>query len=86
MSNIGHNSGTNNESAEMIRQYISRIQRLEEEKKALGADIKDVYGQAKGQGLDPKIIRKVVSALRMDAMEREEQAEIFDLYMAAAGG
>lgn len=80
---------TNNQiggiAAEALRQFIERIERLEEEKKALAADIKDVYSQAKSQGFDSKIIRKIVSLRKMEEQEREETEQLLDLYKAALG-
>ena len=72
-------------AAEALRQFIDRIERLEEEKKALGADLKDVYAQAKSQGFDTKIIRKIVSLRKKDRDERSEEQQILDLYLAAIG-
>ena len=72
-------------AAAVLRDLIERIERLEEEKKAIGADIKDVYAQAKSQGFDTKILRKLVALRRLDDMEREEIDQILDLYKAALG-
>jgi uncharacterized protein (UPF0335 family) len=72
-------------AAEALRQFIDRIERLEEEKKSLSDDIKDVYAQAKGQGFDTKIIRKIVSLRKKDRQEREEEEQILELYLAALG-
>jgi len=65
--------------------FIERIERLEEEKKALSEDIKDVYGEAKGNGFDVKIIRKIVSLRKQDRDKRREEEEILELYLAAIG-
>ena len=59
--------------------------KLEEEMKALSADIKDVYAQCKSQGFDTKIIRKIVALRKRDRQEREEEQQILDLYLAAIG-
>ena len=72
-------------AAESLRQFIDRIERLEEEKKALAADIKDIYAQCKSQGFDTKIVRKIVSLRKMDRHEREENDQILELYLAALG-
>ncbi|MBR9972100.1 DUF2312 domain-containing protein [Magnetospirillum sulfuroxidans] len=72
-------------AAEALRQFVERIERLEEEKKALSADIKDVYGQCKSQGFDVKIVRKIISLRRMEDQEREEIDQLLDLYKAALG-
>jgi len=69
-----------------LRSFIERIERLEEEKAALAADIRDVYAEAKGTGFDPKVMRQVVKLRKMDRNERQEQEELFDLYMLALEG
>ncbi|QGM96479.1 DUF2312 domain-containing protein [Methylocystis parvus] len=68
-----------------LRAFIERIEKLEEEKRAIADDIKDVYGEAKGTGFDPKIIRKIVSLRRQDKHKREEEEEILELYLSAIG-
>jgi uncharacterized protein (UPF0335 family) len=68
-----------------LRSFIERIEKLEEEKKALGDDIKDVYAEAKGTGFDVKILRKIVSIRRQDKDKRREEEEILELYLAALG-
>lgn len=80
-----NNSQIGGIAAEALRQFIERIERLEEEKKALAADIKDVYGQAKSQGFDTKIMRKLIALRRMEDQEREEVDQLLDLYKAALG-
>ncbi len=72
-------------AAEALRQFIERIERLEEEKKALSADIKDVYSQCKSQGFDTKIVRKIISLRKMEDQEREETEQLLELYKAALG-
>ena len=71
--------------AEQLTQFIERIERLEEEKRALMADIKDIYGEAKATGFEPKIMRQIV---RMRAMDRDllsEQDALLDTYRDALG-
>jgi uncharacterized protein (UPF0335 family) len=68
-----------------LRAFVERIERLEEEKKALADDIKDVYAEAKGNGFDAKVIRKVVSIRKQDRDKLREEEEILDLYLAALG-
>jgi uncharacterized protein (UPF0335 family) len=68
-----------------LRAFILRIERLAEEKDAISADIKDVYGEVKSVGFDPKIVRKIVALRRVDKNKREEEAEILDLYLSALG-
>ena len=68
-----------------LRSLIERIERLEEEKKAIAADIKEIYGEAKANGFDIKIMRKVVSLRKKDIAERQEEEAILDLYLGALG-
>jgi uncharacterized protein (UPF0335 family) len=68
-----------------LRGLIERIERLEEEKKAIAADIKEVYGEAKANGFDTKIMRKVVSLRKKDTAERQEEEALLDLYLNALG-
>jgi uncharacterized protein (UPF0335 family) len=65
--------------------FIERIERLEEEKKALTSDIKDVYGEAKANGFDVKIMRKIVSIRKQDRDSRIEEETVLELYLAALG-
>lgn len=69
-----------------VKQFIDRIMRLEEEKKGIGEDIKEVYAEAKGTGLDAKILRRAVSLLKKEKQEREEEAELVQIYLAAYEG
>ena len=78
-------TGTEEVNAGHLKAFIERIERLEEEKKALADDIKDVYAEAKGTGFDVKIMRKIVSIRKQDREKRREEEEILDLYMAALG-
>ena len=71
--------------AERLRSFIERIERLEEEKAALAADIREVYAEAKGNGFDAKIMRQVVKLRKMDSADREEQETLLDLYKRAMG-
>jgi uncharacterized protein (UPF0335 family) len=68
-----------------LRAFVERIERLEEEKKALGDDVRDVYAEAKGAGFDTKVIRKVVSIRKQDRDKRREEEEILEIYLAALG-
>ena len=68
-----------------IKSFIERIERLEEEKKALAEDIKDVYGEAKALGFEAKIIRKIVSLRKTNLEKRREENELLELYMSAIG-
>ena len=77
--------GTDEVNAGHLKAFVERIERLEENKKALVDDIKDVYAEAKGSGFDVKIIRKIVAIRKQDRDKRREEEEILDLYMAALG-
>jgi uncharacterized protein (UPF0335 family) len=70
---------------EHLRSFIERIERLEEEKKALADDIKEVYSEAKGTGFDTKIMRQVVRLRKMESADRQEQEAVLDLYLSALG-
>ncbi|BCP54979.1 UPF0335 protein [Kaistia sp. 32K] len=72
-------------AAAQLRSIVERIERLEEEKKAIADDIKDVYGEAKANGYDTKALRKIVALRKQDANEREEQEAILELYKNALG-
>ena len=78
-------TGTDEVNAGHLKAFIERIERLEEEKKALADDIKDVYGEAKANGFDARIMRKIVSIRKQDRDKRREEEEILDLYLAALG-
>ncbi len=68
-----------------FRQFIERIERLEQEKKVIGEDIKEIYTEAKSFGFDTKIMRKVIMIRRVDTDKRREETEILDLYLQALG-
>ncbi|MBU1173802.1 MAG: DUF2312 domain-containing protein [Alphaproteobacteria bacterium] len=70
---------------DQLRAFIERIERLEEEKKAIADDIKDIYAEAKGMGYDTKVLRQVVRIRKQDQHERAEQEAILDLYLHALG-
>lgn len=70
---------------DQLRAFIERIERLEEEKAAISSDIKDVYGEAKANGFDTKILRQVVRIRKQDLNERAEQETLLDLYLTALG-
>ena len=79
---VGHNSGF---AASALRSFIERVERLEEEKAALATDIREIYAEAKGNGFDTKIMRRVVQLRRLDDADRKEAAAILDLYLSALG-
>lgn len=70
---------------DQLRAFVERIERLEEEKKTVADDIKDVYGEAKGMGFDTKILKKLVALRKKDDQERMEEEMILDTYMHALG-
>lgn len=72
-------------AADRLRSLIERIQRLEEERKGLADDIRDIYSEAKGAGFDAPTIRKVVKLLAMDKADRDEAEMILDTYLHALG-
>lgn len=79
---IGHNSG--GVSGDRIKSFVERVERLEQEKKALGDDIKDVYSEANGSGFDAKTIRKIVSLRKSSLDKRRIAQELLELYCSAA--
>jgi uncharacterized protein (UPF0335 family) len=81
MSGVGHNSV----AGEQLRSIIERVERLEEEKRSLSDDIKEVYAEAKGNGFDTKTIRKIVALRRVDDDKRKEAQAMLDLYAHAIG-
>jgi uncharacterized protein (UPF0335 family) len=70
---------------DQLKAIIERIERLEEEKKAISDDIRDVYAEAKGNGFDVKALRSIVRMRKQDANERQEQETILETYMQALG-
>ncbi|MEE8393312.1 MAG: DUF2312 domain-containing protein [Rhodospirillales bacterium] len=70
-------------AADRLRSFVERIERLEEEKAALTADIREVYLEAKGAGFDAKTLRQVVRLRKMDSADRREQEELLELYKRA---
>ena len=71
---------------DQLRAFVERIERLEEEKKTIADDIKDVYGEAKGMGFDTKILKKVVALRKKDEQERMEEDAILDTYLHLQAG
>lgn len=72
-------------AADALKSFIERIERLEEEKKALADDIKDIYAEAKSTGFDAKIMRQVIRLRKMDENDRQEQEALLDVYTHAIG-
>lgn len=83
MTTAGHNSG--GIAADRLRSVIERIERLAEERKALGSDIKDIFQEAKSAGFDTKVIRQIIALRKQDPGEVEEQETLRDTYCRALG-
>ena len=81
---VGTNSLTD-AAREKLRMTVDRIERLEEEKREVAEQIKEVYGEAKALGYDTKALRSVVRIRKIDAKDREEQEAILDVYLLALG-
>ncbi|QIG73969.1 hypothetical protein PP935_gp194 [Rhizobium phage RHph_N34] len=75
----------NGVARDQLRGFIERIERLEEEKRATGDGIKDVFGEAKGMGFDTKILKKVIAIRKKDEQERMEEEALLDTYLHALG-
>ncbi len=69
-----------------LKSLIERIERLEEDKAAVSADLKEVFAEAKGEGFDTKIMRKVIRIRKQDTAQRQEEEALIDLYISAIGG
>lgn len=87
MTGAGHNSGAtaHGVSRDHLRAFVERIERLDEEARALNDDRKDVYGEAKGFGFDVKILKRVIAIRRQDRDQRLEEEAILDTYLQALG-
>ena len=72
-------------SAERLRSFVERIERLEEEKAALAGDIREVYSEAKGSGFDIKVLRQVMRLRKLDKTARQEQEAVLETYLRALG-
>ena len=72
-------------AGDRLRTIIERIERLEEEKKALSEDIREIYSEAKGAGFDVKVIRQLVRLRKMDATDRSEMEQVLEVYKRALG-
>lgn len=70
---------------DQLKSFIERIERMEEEKKTIADDIKDVYGEAKATGFDTKALRKIIALRKQDEQERMEEEAILDTYLIALG-
>jgi uncharacterized protein (UPF0335 family) len=74
-----------NVAGERLRSIVDRIERLEEERKALGSDIKDIYSEAKSAGFDIKVLRQLIRIRKQEPAEIEEQETLLDVYRRAIG-
>ena len=72
-------------AADRLRSIIERVERLEEERKALGSDIKDIFSEAKSAGFDVKVIRQIIRIRKQEPAEVEEQETLLDVYRRALG-
>lgn len=89
---IGHNSRHDDNTADVggvsgkrLKNFLDRIERLDEERKGFSDDIKNIYAEAKGCGFDVKSMRKVLKLRKMDSDKRREEEELLELYKAAVG-
>lgn len=82
----GHNSEAPQRFAkDQLKAFVERVERLDEEKKSIADDIRDVYAEAKGNGFDVKALRTIVRLRKQDAVERREHEAIVETYMHALG-
>lgn len=85
MADINGGDNAHAVAAAQLKAFAERIQRLEEEKKTIGDDIKDVYGEAKAMGYDTKILKKAIAILDREENEVKEEFLILDTYLSALG-
>lgn len=90
MPDIGHNSGEDADvwgkgAADRLRSLVERIERLDEEKKALSSDIKDIFAEARGAGFDVRVLRMLLRIRKQEPAEVEEQETLLDVYRRALG-
>lgn len=81
MADVGHNSV----ASERLKSFVERIERIEEERKELAGDVKDIYTEAKSLGFEVKILRKLVTLRKQDADKRKEEQALLELYASAIG-
>lgn len=82
---MSYPSNSESVAGDQLRAFIERIERMEEEKSAISADIKEIKAEAKGNGFDVKIINMILRIRKMDANERMEQEALLELYMSSLG-
>lgn len=85
MSDMEKTPDTGGIAVDRLRSIIERIERLEEERKALANDIKDIYTEAKSAGFDVPVIRRIIQVRKKEPAEVEEQETLFDIYRRALG-
>ena len=78
-------TGDNSAAKSQLKSIVERVERLEEDKKAVADDIKEVYAEAKANGFDTKILRRIVALRKKDGSEREEELAVLELYAGALG-
>ena len=76
---------TTNQTGEILKSFIERIERLEEEKASISADIREVFAEAKANGFDTKVLKEVIKLRKMDSDERAEKESLLDVYLHALG-
>lgn len=81
----GSETATGGIAADRLRSIVERIERLEEERKALAGDIKDIYAEAKSAGFDVKVLRQLIRVRRQEPADVEEQESLLDVYRRALG-
>ena len=85
MADVEDKPDTGGIAADRLRSIIERVERLEEERKALASDIKDIYAEAKSAGFDPKVIRRIITIRKQEPADVEEHETLLDLYRRALG-
>lgn len=88
MTKVGHNSKKSRVggvAVDRLKSIIARVEKLEEEKAGIAADIRDIFTEAKGNGFDVPAIRKIIKLRKLDTQEREEAEAVLDTYMRALG-
>lgn len=82
MAGVGHNSGF---ARDVLKSFIDRVEKMEEEKAALAADIREIFAEAKGTGFDTKIMREIIRLRKLDKGDLQERDALLDLYRNALG-
>ena len=78
-------AGSGGIAAERLRSFVQRIERLEEDKAGLAQDLREVYAEARGEGFDVKVMRKLIGLRKRDPRQRREEDELLELYLSALG-